>query len=844
MGSLSNPLARLSTALGRRYAIERELGRGGMGTVYLALDRKHGRRVAIKILPPDLAAAAGPERFLREIEIAARLTHPHILPLHDSGQAAGLLYYVTPFIEGESLRQRLERGPMVVEEALAIAMDVAEALAHAHAHGVVHRDVKPENILLQDGNALLADFGVARAVSEGRLTDSGVPMGTVAYSSPEQAAGGRELDGRTDIYSLGCVLYEMLVGDTAECRNASQALQMRFSVPMPPARSIRAEVPEWVDRALSRALARDPADRYADAAQFRAALTASGGDAEPAAAVPLDPLPRRRRLLWMSAGAATVAMVGAALAFLPRRMVDLDPKRVVVAGFENRTGDSALAPVGDIAADYIARGLAATRLLHDVYDARAMAREVGQPVRMGAGAGRELARGVGAGTVLSGGYHRDGDSLHFEAQLLDAASGRVVLSLEPAVGPLTSRTQVIELLRQRVMAGFGVMFKSPGFEPWEAQSIPPTYEAYTESLAGSEAAWHYDFVGAARHFRRAAALDSTYPGAKAALAVALEQSGDCAGADSIGRLLEPIVDRLPPVDRGNLDWAQAQCRGDLAGALEGSQAVIKAAPGSVGFTVLASIMAIELFRPRQALAILQRLEPRRDELTGTPRAMYWNFQELAYHLLGEYQRELELNPGSGGALAALGRVGEARQLVDTLLSSNDVEGAQCLALELRAHGHSDDAQDMLDKVVTWYRAHPDVDPASSDDNPCLWIHLSAPYHAGRLDEAKVDYERLAAADSTRVKAWAGLGAFAARRGDRLEVARIDRWLANRTGSRGQADYARARMAALLGNREQAVALLRAAFDSGLKGRHTIHIDPDLESLRDYPPYQELMRPKE
>src|SRR5438046_296718 len=207
-------LARLRGALADRYAIERELGHGGTATVYLAQDLKHGRAVAIKVLRPELAAALGAERFLREIEIAARLTHPHILPLHDSGEAAGFLYYVMPFVQGESLRDRLHREPQLpIDEAVKIAREVATALSHAHSQDVVHRDIKPENILLSGGEAVVADFGIARAITQaggGGLTETGIPVGTPAYMSPEQASGGGAIDGRSDVYSLACVLYDVL----------------------------------------------------------------------------------------------------------------------------------------------------------------------------------------------------------------------------------------------------------------------------------------------------------------------------------------------------------------------------------------------------------------------------------------------------------------------------------------------------------------------------------------------------------------------------------------------------------------------------------------------------------
>jgi serine/threonine-protein kinase len=208
---------RLKSALSDRYVIERELGAGGMATVYLARDPKHSREVAIKVLRPELAAGLGVERFVREIEIAAQLTHPHILPLHDSGEADGFLYYVMPYVEGESLRHRINReGQLPIDDALQITREVAAALSYAHSQDVVHRDIKPENVLLSAGEAVVADFGIARAVSAAggeHLTETGISIGTPAYMSPEQASGEDRIDGRTDIYALGCMLYEMLSGD-------------------------------------------------------------------------------------------------------------------------------------------------------------------------------------------------------------------------------------------------------------------------------------------------------------------------------------------------------------------------------------------------------------------------------------------------------------------------------------------------------------------------------------------------------------------------------------------------------------------------------------------------------
>ncbi|MEE8362404.1 MAG: serine/threonine-protein kinase, partial [Gemmatimonadales bacterium] len=207
---------RIRSALEGRYTIKTELGRGGMATVYLAEDVKHHREVAVKVLHPELGEILGKERFLREIEIAAGLSHPHILPLYDSGEADGFLFFVMPLADDESLRERLDREKQLpIDDALRIAREVADALSYAHSHGVVHRDIKPENILLSSGHAVVADFGIARAVSAAggdRLTETGIALGTPSYMSPEQAAGEQDLDGRSDLYALGCVLYEMLGG--------------------------------------------------------------------------------------------------------------------------------------------------------------------------------------------------------------------------------------------------------------------------------------------------------------------------------------------------------------------------------------------------------------------------------------------------------------------------------------------------------------------------------------------------------------------------------------------------------------------------------------------------------
>ena len=275
-----------AAALGDRYTIDRELGRGGMATVYVAEDLRHSRQVAIKVLRSDVAAAIGAERFLREIAIAARLTHPHVLPLIDSGQAAGFLYYVMPYVRGESLRERLVREKRLsLNDALRIARELGAGLDYAHREGFVHRDVKPENVLLADGHAVLADFGIARAIFQAggdHVTEVGLAIGTPDYMSPEQAAGDRELDGRCDEYALACVIYEMLAGEPPfSGTSARVTIARHLSEPPPPLRSHRPDAPAAVAHALQRALAKAPPDRFPTVAEFTAALEDTRSGAVP-----------------------------------------------------------------------------------------------------------------------------------------------------------------------------------------------------------------------------------------------------------------------------------------------------------------------------------------------------------------------------------------------------------------------------------------------------------------------------------------------------------------------------------------------------------------------------------
>jgi serine/threonine protein kinase/Tfp pilus assembly protein PilF len=387
----SVPFDKLRTAISDEYVIDRELGKGGMATVYLAQDAKHDRLVALKGLHPELAASLGPERFLREIKLAAKLNHPHILGLHDSGEADGFLYYVMPYIEGESLRDRLDRVQQFnIDEAIHHGRAIASALDYAHRQGIVHRDIKPENVMLYEGEAMVMDFGIAKALSQAgpeTLTQTGMMIGTPAYVSPEQAAGETNLDGKSDQYSLACVIYEMLSGERPFAGATPQAVMAKRFAEMPkPLRAIRSSIPESVEKAVTKAMAIDASGRYATAAQFGQALVSGS------MITPTD------------------------TASLPQTVVSA-AKSVAVLPFTNMSAD--------VENEYLADGMAEEIInaLNKVQSLRVAARTSSFAFKGKNEDVGDIGRKLKVSTVLEGSVRKMGSRLRITAQLVNVADG-------------------------------------------------------------------------------------------------------------------------------------------------------------------------------------------------------------------------------------------------------------------------------------------------------------------------------------------------------------------------------------------------------------------------------------
>ena len=538
----------LRAALQDRYRVDALVGRGGMATVYSALDLKHDRRVAIKLLSPDLAATIGGERFAREIRIAARLTHPNILSVFDSGQAGSLLYYVMPFVEGEALRDRLDREThLPIDDAIGIACEVADALAYAHAAGVVHRDIKPENILLQSGHALVADFGIAKAIersSNERLTGTGMSLGTAAYMSPEQSAGGT-VDVRSDIYALGCTVYELLAGQPPFTGPNAMAVMARHALDQPPSiRVVRAAVPEELEAAVLHALEKVPADRFQTMEEFKRAIlgempagvTANTARYTARYRTAAAPPPRLSRKRW-AIGASAVALVLIAGSVAVARGVSRKPlsstadaKRVAVLYFDDQS-DGRLRYVADGLTESLIKRLSDIAALH-VISAGGVKPYRGQRVQPDS-----IGRALHVGSVVRGSVDSSGGKIRVTVRLVDALADDEIdhKSIEFAGADIATQqdtvaAQVVDFLRQRL-----------GDQVRLRQSRSET----TNSVA-------WTLVERAKELRRSA--DSLASSGSAAAAVRL-----LGPADSLLAEAERADAKWPrvPATRAQLDYARA-----------------------------------------------------------------------------------------------------------------------------------------------------------------------------------------------------------------------------------------------------------------------------------------------
>lgn len=827
----------LQAALAGRYRIDRLLGQGGMASVFLAHEDKHARAVVLKVLRPEVAALFGPERFSAEIEIVARLGHPHIIPMLDSGEADGFLYYAMPWLGDETLFTRLRRGRLELPEALTVFRDVAAGLAHAHAHGIVHRDLKPENVLLTGGHAYLMDFGVARirsALSGTRMTREGVAVGTPLYMAPEQAAGESDAPP-VDVYAWGLLARESLLGSLSLTSDLGQR---------------RPDVPLALVRLIAACLNDDPAARPQDARALVEALrTLETGDRV------IPALGMRRRTVAVLVG--LIAILSTALVVMSRRprpiVLDELEGPVVVTPFRNETGDTALAVWGRLAGDWITQGLEESGQTPVV--PWPVALEVADRVAAG---GRtlqlpEFRRATGAGIVVTGSYYLLGDQVRFQMEVVDAVRGALLGSVPPVEVPRDSLLQGIAQIRNRLLGvlavrGDPVLSMVPGLT-----SRPPTYAAYREFERGIALYNRMEYREAADALQDAWRLDTTFFPPLIYAARALWNVGARDQTDSLTRLLRARDARLPAQLRLQLGYTEALLDGDGARALAAIRAAARAAPGSRDVYNY-GLAALQMNQPAEAEVALRSLDPDHGTIQGW--APYWYTLAHALHLQGKFAEEIdaaraarERHPDSraawvheGRALASLGRLAALDSLVEAASGlPTDTYWSQGAMLvtageELEAHGRPDLARHYYDRAERWlanqlvrepsHRAHRYWMAALQYDRG-TWTSVET--YAGSLVRDFPD-------NTTYRTLWA---LAAAHRGDSSAARR-------RLGPPDALDRSgmlvvQARLAAALGDLAGAVEYWAQAAQVGIDGIVWLHgsARQDLVPLRDDPRFRRL-----
>ena len=835
---------RVERALEDRYAIESELGAGGMATVFLARERKHARRVVLKVLHPRAAAHyGGAERFLREVRIAATLAHPHIVSFIDSGESDGLLYYVMPHIEGESLRARLKReGKLAVAEALTLLRDVASALAYAHASGVIHRDLKPENVLVAGAHAYLLDFGVAKVQSplleDASLTQEGMAVGTVAYMAPEQLEEGHTVDHRADLFAWGLLAYEMLAGrrpdDTSADGGSSGAALRRH----------RPDVPRGLATLIAACLARDAGSRPSSAEQVATRLgrIVEGG--------PARGLPPRRLAI---AGVAGLTALALAALVLVRRAPDATPAPsaetrlsgpIAVAVLANETGDPALDSWGRMAGDWITQGLQDIGLvpvvpwpsaLHasEELERRGAAGEPVNPVTL-------LREESGAGTVVTGSYYLIGDSLAFRVEVADAIARRVIVAPPPVVVARDSAHVAVRMLRDRLMAAVAIQSDERFATSRDLTSRPPTIEAYRQFDRGIELHLAQEYGAAVPAFLEAHRLDTMFVPPLLYATNDLWNTGQFTRLDSVLAILQSRQERLDPYHRFWAEFIANLRQGEGTRALASIRRAAELAPGSRAWYALAQT-ALDTDRPDEALAALEQIDPDRGELRGW--SSYWTQLAHALHLMGLHERELvaaralrdrypDRRVGlvlEARALGALGHAGAVDSLVDSAAPLPPTtywsQGAALTVAgeELVAHGHPREGARMFARAEEWLRQQLAIVPDERAHR--FWIG-SVLYHRQQWAEAARVQAALRRDFPERLD-YRGLAALsAARAGDpRAESLLGDA----EPQERGEHAHFRARLAAIVGDTIRAAALFSEAARLGLDGLPWLHATayPDL-----------------
>jgi tRNA A-37 threonylcarbamoyl transferase component Bud32 len=654
---MSGPLLdQLNSALAGTYTIERELGGGGMSHVFVATEIALGRRVVIKVLPPNLGVSLSVDRFKQEVRVAANFQHPHIVPVLTAGKANELLYYTMPYVQGESLRDRLQRdGRLPIPDVRDLVQDVLSALSYAHRQGIVHRDIKPENILLTPDGALVTDFGIAKATATSgpkpahaatdSLTGTGVSIGTLNYMAPEQLAVDPTADQRVDLYAIGLVLYECLTGSLpfADLGPTHRLAAVMTETP-PRVRQGRKDVPASLAAVVDRCLAREREQRPS-ADEVLAALSATAA---------IRRSSRRGAIVGATVAVALLVATGWAVngplrapLTTARRIVSrpdptLHTNRILVAPFQVTPDTGSLAALGGMIADYVAQGLSALPNVEVVDSRTAMLTaevvdRIPKILRTGDNA-VALAEETGAGVLITGHVHRVGDSLIADAVVIDAATRRIRESLGTTTVASGAASALIDWARRRAVAAVTVASDTGVAAGYGAFSTPPSLEAYALSRVGLKQIIAWDTT-AIHTLRDAVRREPAWVSPRLALVLALGNNLRFAAAESAIAGIRPLLERATAAERAMYAMHEATYRGDYQSSHAAAEQMMQLIPGSIEVQLLTAAHSLYDSRPRRSLEILANVDPDRGINLGSP--FYWRNRAISFLRLGDARRALE-----------------------------------------------------------------------------------------------------------------------------------------------------------------------------------------------------------
>ncbi|MFZ2053942.1 MAG: serine/threonine-protein kinase [Candidatus Aminicenantales bacterium] len=851
-----------------RYQIIEELGHGGMGRVYRALDKKLNEEVALKLVRPEIAADRSTlERFNNELKLARKISHPNVGRMYELMEEKGTHFITMEYVPGQDLKALIRQtGQLTVAKAVAIGEEICEGLAEAHKQGIVHRDMKPSNIIIdRAGGARIMDFGIARSLAVKSRTGPGVMIGTPEYMSPEQVEG-KDVDERSDIYSLGIILYEMLTGHVPFEGETPfiVGVKQKSETPKNP-KLFNRNIPDDLSGMILRCLEKDKAKRYPSAIDVRADLERIekglptteriAPERRPFTSKEITVKFQPKRLIVPAL--IIIALLGAAaITFWPKKASNLDPKLVAVAVFENKTGDPKLDPIGSMAAERIMQGLTQVGgfSVAPIPSAEALAAESKRKDPL-----RALAEATKAGKVVHGDYYLQGETIQFHAWADDIAEKKNALTLEPASGPAKNPAAALEPLRLRLMGGLAGIFDPALRDTLSFIKEPPTFEAYREYIEGARAFLRGEYTKAVPYLLRAAERDPDFkiPLIQASMAY-FNLHQYTKGEELVSEVARSRAD-LSTGERLFLDHVEAIFHGDLESQLRTARQITSTS--KTWMSIYENAWAAEGSNyPGEAVDLLSQLNPYNEAYKDWSRN-YWGVLTWAHHMIGNYNQELKVArrgrrqfPESQGMLgyevdanAALGRTKDLQVLFEESKNLPPRRGYSPgdimlrAGRELRAHGFKEDAVNVLNQALQWFEARPEQEKTSEENR---YSQASTFYVLGKWAEAKALFEGLHSEIPDKTDYLGYLGVVAAQMGNKEEALKISKQLEDdkRPYLYGNPTYWRARIAAILGDKEGAVNLIRQATKEGFS-YDSLHPTEDFESLADYPPYIQLMKPK-